>query len=132
VRAPHGRMLDDPPLAVYLIDAPDLSGYGIAAGVSRGGVVTVLLRRARRTQWFVLSLLLIPLLLIVVVARLARRSSGARTDIAIGAGAVLLALLPIRAALVPANIGSLTLVDYILGVEVALLTLVIVWHETSD
>ena len=39
----------------------------------------------------------------------------------VGFGAVLLAIVPIRAVLVPATASELTLVDYWLGVEVAIL-----------
>lgn len=109
----------------------DLRGYRVVAGHgSDPSDFTILVSRAGQTQTYVIVLLLIPLLLIAVLAR-ARQSRRGSSENIVGAAAVMLALLPIRAVLVPSEIGSLTLVDYALSVEVALLALVVVWRETA-
>lgn len=112
------------------VDA-DLRGYRVVDGHgSDPSDFTIRVSRARETQEYVLALLLIPLLLIAVLARARQGRRGGSENI-VGAAAVMLALLPIRAVLVPSDIGSLTLVDSALGVEVALLALVVIWRETA-
>jgi hypothetical protein len=46
---------------------------------------------------------------------------GIGPDSVTGVAAVLLAILPIRLVLVPAEVSELTLIDYLLGFEMALL-----------
>lgn len=129
-----GMKVGDPfeiPARVEPAVGADLRGYRVVAGRGNDPAdITIRLSRAPQTQQYVLALLLIPLLLLAVLARATRgRRDG--TDTIVGAAAVMLALLPIRAVLVPSDIGSLTLVDWALGVEVALLALLLVWRETA-
>jgi hypothetical protein len=81
------------------------------------------LGRTALTKWYVLVVLIIPLilelLLCVVLFRAAREGLG--PEALVGVAAVLLAILPIRQILVPSGISVLTLVDYGLVVEVAIL-----------
>jgi hypothetical protein len=140
LKAPGRPPLSSVPLRIELVAANDLRGYRVTAG-TRGrnasglGVastgVAIRLRRVHRTQAYVIALLTIPLLLIAVLAVASRRRRAGDANVVIGAAAVLLALLPIRAVLVPADVASLTLVDWALGAEVALLALLVVWRETA-
>lgn len=85
-----------------------------------------------QTIFFSFSLALVPLLLVGVlflVVRKSRQASG--LDFMIGSAAILLAVLPIRAVLVPSGLSTLTLIDYLLGWEVGILALVTVWAGTS-
>ena len=72
------------------------------------------------TRLFVLCLVLVPAILIGLAAPVLRKK--ARTvEGLFGAASIMLAILPIRTVLVPGEIGSLTLVDFVLGTEMALL-----------
>jgi Domain of unknown function (DUF4436) len=80
-------------------------------------------------QLFVLSLVLVPFALGVLALPLlwsrstsdASKATEARVTGLLSVTAVMLAILPIRSALVPPEIGSPTLVDLALGAEMALL-----------
>jgi hypothetical protein len=86
-------------------------------------VLTVAVARPARTELYVVAVALIPLvfalLLLAVFLRRPRKDAG--PEGIVGVAAVLLAILPIRLVLVPSEISGLTLVDYGLGVEMAIL-----------
>jgi hypothetical protein len=77
------------------------------------------------TRLYVIVIALIPLvlelLLCIVFVRLRRSDRQLGLEAIAGVAAVLLAILPIRAVLVPQTAVELTLVDYILGFEMAAL-----------
>jgi hypothetical protein len=98
--------------------------------------ITIELHRPFRTKSYVLLVLLIPFLLAYLLfAVLFQRASNRNTTEAshetsrlrmgvealAGVATVLLATLPIRLVLVPADINELTIVDYALGLEMAIL-----------
>jgi len=131
--AVSGQLMLPPDLSSMRLDAAFETGQqGLRGdqGTDRDFLV-VRVSRARAPQAFVVGLLLIPLLLIAVLALARRGGSTSGTETIVGAVAVLLALLPIRAVLVPADITSLTLVDYALGAQVALLATIVVFRETA-
>jgi hypothetical protein len=88
--------------------------------------------RSRSSQAFIAVLLLLPILLFVgVLLTLAPRSKvthdpDARlpAELLVGVGAFLIAVLPIRSVLVPADLARLTVVDYALGAEMAVMVAV--------
>jgi hypothetical protein len=97
-----------------------------------GTEIHVHVRRSAQAILFSFSLALVPILLMVVlfiVARTTRQAKG--LDFLIGSAAILFAVLPIRAVLVPSGLSTLTLIDYLLGWEVGILALFAVWSGTS-
>jgi hypothetical protein len=104
--------------------------------------------RALSTQVFVSLIATLPLLLFVgllaLVRPIANNPEQRRfpAELLVGVGAFLLAVIPVRTVLVPAEISQLTVVDYILGTEMTVMvaaSLMIVFAgsislrgETSD
>ena len=78
-------------------------------------------RPAGTTRLFVLCLVMVPAILIVLLAVELSRSPPTSVEAIAGVAAIMLAIIPIRAVLVPTDIGSLTLVDYALAFEMAVL-----------
>jgi hypothetical protein len=81
------------------------------------------------TRFYVVIIALVPLILglLFLVVLFSSHLSGRRaigTEAIAGIATVLLGILPIRLVLVPAEISSLTLLDYWLGLEIALLAAV--------
>jgi hypothetical protein len=83
--------------------------------------VTLVSHRPAATRLFVLSLVVIPLLLIALLGVRVADGASQSIDALVGVAAIMLAILPIRTVLVPSDIPSLTLVDFALGSEMALL-----------
>ena len=112
---------------------------GATGGPHETGAAEIELRivRGEATRRYVVIVALIPLLLtsLLGVSLIGRRASRGRmgSDVLIGVAALILALLPIRLVLVPADISVLTLVDYWLGFVIGLLAavafLAIAWHS---
>jgi hypothetical protein len=125
VRGAHGipfhvHMYTDPAIA------PLVAGVGASRepGTSGFEMLTIRLTRSQATLWYVSLIAAIPLLLTALLAyTLLRRSanSGLGAEAVVGVTAVILAVLPIRLVLVPASAPELTLVDYWLGFEMAVL-----------
>lgn len=96
-----------------------------------GGSVGDIVLQARRplsTKLFVLCLVGIPLLLIGLLALRLTEGTPRSVDGLVGVTAIMLAILPIRTVLVPGDISTLTLVDFALASEMALLaTGTVVW-----
>jgi hypothetical protein len=118
------------PCRVQVLADPDLSPLTLEASASPctfpGGELSLQLHRPGETQLFVLVVALIPfvvevLLGLALLRRRAPRANGIGAEVFVGVTAVLLAILPIRLVLVPTDITGLTLVDYILGTEMAVL-----------
>jgi len=91
--------------------------------------------RPAGTQLFVLCLVLVPFVLgVLAVPLLWTRPR--TVDGLVGVTGIMLAILPIRTVLVPGEIGSLTLVDFALGSEMALLAastaFVFLWPGVRD
>jgi hypothetical protein len=115
------------PIKIHLYASPSLSPLALEAAVNaepEDFEVDLTLRRSRATQWYVGVIASIPLLLALLLV-VVLWQPGARTDIGVetiaGVAAALLAVLPIRLVLVPALASELTLVDYWLGFEMAVL-----------
>jgi hypothetical protein len=107
---------------------PDVGPFHLAAGVD-AGFLTLRLSRDTTTRWYVLVVALIPLVLaaLLVVVLFSRRPSTRDQlgpEAIIGVAAALLAVLPIRLVLVPADLPGLTLLDYWLGFVMAMLAAV--------
>jgi hypothetical protein len=130
-RPPSGAFSVGIPAQVAVVKDADMQSLRVAASGSAASV-QVVVRRGRRTELFSLALLLVPMLLVgaflYAVRALSRPPSP--VELVVGIAAVLLAIMPIRTVLVPGSIADLTLVDYTLAFEVALLTLVSVWVVT--
>jgi len=85
--------------------------------------------RSISSQLFICVIVLLPLLLFLSVlltlmprrVRQGRASGRFPAELLVGVGAFLLAVLPVRAVLVPSNIPRLTVVDYALGTEMAVM-----------
>jgi Domain of unknown function (DUF4436) len=133
----NGRRTIDPS-----IDAgvdPDLEGYDFGLYILRGRLfhsispVAVVVSRDDVTRIFAILLALTPLLLIaaLVVAVVSLRPRESGRDLVTGAAAILVALLPIRAVLVPSDLPGITLVDLALGWEVGLLTALTAWTASN-
>lgn len=85
--------------------------------------VTLRLERTTTKQIYVVMVAVIPLFLgFLLMLLLATRPTEDIGTAILGIGAVLLAILPIRLVLVPAEVNELTLVDYWLAVEMAALS----------
>jgi hypothetical protein len=114
----------------------DIAPLTLKAAVQSDGLILVL-ERPGRIRLFVIATAAIPLLLtclllIVLVGSwretpIRRREKPNRIgiEILVGVAAILLAVLPIRAVLVPAGFVGVTLVDYGLGFEMAFLAFVV-------
>ena len=92
-----------------------------------GTTIAVAARRPVTTRLFVLSLVAIPLLLIVLMGVRLSGGTPRSVDGLFGVTAIMLAILPIRQVLVPTDVSSLTLVDFALASEMALLATGTVW-----
>jgi hypothetical protein len=119
---PRGRIageLLEIPATVEVYSAPNIAPFSLLAGGSNTGEV-LRLERSTTRQAYVIAVALIPLFLALLLLLGVARSSAAGIGTAIlGIGGVLLAILPIRSVLVPAELNELTLVDYWLAVEMA-------------
>ena len=104
----------------------DLQGWTIRQSASEAadGSMRLVVQRPVRTRLFSWLLVFVPLLLILSLLFVIRSN---RVETLIGAAGVLIALLPIRAVLVPADLDAPTLVDLALGCEVGLLAMVMAW-----
>jgi hypothetical protein len=92
-----------------------------------GYPVAIAAHRPATTRLFVLALVAIPLLLIVLLSLRLSDGTPRSIDGLVGVTAIMLAILPIRTVLVPGDISSLTLVDFALATEMALLATGTVW-----
>jgi hypothetical protein len=119
------------PFRLDVLQAADISPFVVQAGASaepNGGSSGVTLQLVRRgtTKLWVVVIAFIPLLLAAALAAVVFGSSSStgrlKPEGFAGLVAVLLAVLPIRIVLVPADLSDITLVDYLLGFEVAMLT----------
>ncbi len=126
---------DEPPVNVKVFGEPALSPLILTASTAKppreldhGASLTVRLERSATTRWYVTVIAWIPLLLAVLLCIVLLRANAAEGRIGLEAvaavTAALLAVLPIRFVLVPAAVAELTLVDYWLGFEVAVLAAV--------
>ena len=133
------------PTRVEIFDDSSLSGYVLRASLGPpeppDGARTFALRVERdgATKLYVVVVALIPLilglLLLVVFVGLAPRKRAVGPEAIAGVAAVLLAILPIRLVLVPGDVTILTLVDYWLGIEMAILAALaclVVWRALSQ
>ena len=137
--APHGQLLVPPhllPSRVQVFKGTDISPLVIRASalatipaLISPIVISLELVRTGTAKLFVAVILTIPMILALLLAiDLLGAPEKARGRIGpealTGVTAVLLAILPIRIVLVPSALSTLTLVDYILGLEMAVLAAV--------
>jgi hypothetical protein len=133
VYGPRHLRLPEVPIATHIYADPAIAPFIATAGAEadefpfdtakRLGFRFV---RSAGTRAYVTVVALIPLLLAVLLAIVlfgsaARDRPNLGPEAVVGLTAVLLAILPIRLVLVPADSSELTLVDYWLGFEVAVL-----------
>jgi hypothetical protein len=92
----------------------------------RGRQLGVQLERRTRTQLFVSLIALVPLLLggLLLIVILKGNVEAVSPGSLAGLAAVLFAILPIRQVLIPSGSNELTLVDYALGLEMAIVVLI--------
>jgi hypothetical protein len=121
------------PARFQIFKEPSLAGFAVAVGTraarfhnrDRQTVLTVRLARPAATKLYVMVLAILPLVFaLLLLIAFVRRPAGAdiRGEVIAGIAATLLAVLPIRLVLVPSELTGLTLIDYLLGLEMAVLT----------
>jgi hypothetical protein len=135
--APTIEVLADPGVGNFdWSSAQPNAGTGSAIAVTKGQQpicssaaypVAIAAHRPATTRLFVLALVAIPLLLIVLLSLRLSDGTPRSIDGLVGVTAIMLAILPIRTVLVPGDITSLTLVDFALATEMALLATGTVW-----
>jgi hypothetical protein len=117
------------PARVALGRTPDLSVLRVQQSPSSQGVIAIFVERSVETKRFVFGLLLVVaglvLSLTLYMVRSRREMGGA--GLLVGAGAILVALLPLRAVLIPADVRGLTLVDLVLGFLIVWLAALGIW-----
>jgi hypothetical protein len=92
----------------------------------------VVFTRPRSGQLFILVMALAPVLLIAVIAHLSFTRRSTAFEFPLEVTAALVALLPLRSVLVPSDLPGLTVIDYLLGIEVmALIGLVAVGYTLT-
>lgn len=104
-------------------------GIGRVRGVSASPDVhmnseELVAQRPIGVELFVWVIVAIPLLLIILLGLVLWHLRSGSVEGLVGVGAVMLAILPIRAVLIPGEITSLTIVDFPLASEMALLAAV--------
>jgi hypothetical protein len=123
------------PTTSAFVRGTGIAPYEISATV-KNGRFRLVLARPLSTQGFVLAVALIPLLLACVLALVLSsrdsRGDGSAAESVTGVAAVLLAILPIRLVLVPGDVSELTLVDYLLGFEMATLAAIAALAVSRD
>jgi len=103
----------------------DIGDYSLVKARFRTSQFTSLwLERARGAEMFTYAVAFMPLLLALVLAHLIWAHELDVTDTLKLLFAALFTILPLRAVLVPTDIGSLTLLDNLLGAELMLLLMV--------
>jgi len=122
----HVKVFADPALAPLVLSASESKP---PRELDHGTAVSLRLTRSAPTRWYVVVIAGIPALLALLLCVVFLRPGiGDRPRVgpeAVGAvAAVLLAVLPIRLVLVPSSATELTLVDYWLGFEMAVLAAV--------
>jgi hypothetical protein len=83
-------------------------------------------------QLYIFVMALAPVLLVVIIAHLAFTRRSTAFEFPLEVTAALVALLPLRSVLVPSDLPGLTVIDYILGIEVmALIGLVAISYTRT-
>lgn len=135
---PKGHLVSTVPLAqIRILRDPEINQFDATEAVLRQTseksaanfyeVINLRLSRSLLTKFYVCATVVIPLLLAVllVVVLFSRRDDKESLGVVMGITvASLLAILPIRLVLVPSDLSALSLVDYVLGFEVAALAFV--------
>jgi hypothetical protein len=127
---------DGVPAAVTVSEGPGLAKYYTYAYVNspqRHRVIGVAIHRDPNDTFMVYAVALLPLLLAVVLAHVwVRRRSGPSFDLGFAAGliAAMLAILPLRAVLVPGDVADVTptVADDILILGVLLIAGFLFWQ----
>lgn len=84
--------------------------------------IDFVIHRSWTSRVFIYCLTLAPFVLAIIVgvALVVRRDGGDALQTVVGIAAAALTILPLRSVLVPAEVGALTRVDYVLGIELLL------------
>jgi hypothetical protein len=113
-----------PSIAPFTLDGSQVAEEGFAE-------FELGLHRTVLTQSYVTALSFLPLILAlllwIVIAQRSQQAQQLGPEALAGVGAVLIAILPLRQVLVPEETGMLTLVDYWLGLQVAVLIAIACW-----
>jgi hypothetical protein len=107
--------------SVEVIADPGVRAFDWSFGTNKSGTTTLRAHRPLTTDLFVLSIAAIPLVVFTLMAVRLFQGSSRPIEGFFAVATIMLTILPIRLVLVPAEITSLTLVDYALGSEMALL-----------
>lgn len=118
-----------PPMNISVAFSPTLSQMDPRKPTPRRdaslGAIDFALHRSMPILWFVVGVGIVPLLLAIALwlRLLARYRAGHMADLdwVLGVGAIALAVLPIRAVLVPADVTVITALDSVLGLALLLL-----------
>lgn len=125
------------PFGLTILKDPDLSPFDSNASIEgpqpplyvpRFRLVALRFNRSGITRAFIVTIAVIPLILGILLCTLlfaANSSHPMVPDGLAGVAAVLLAILPIRFVLVPPEVSELTLVDYWLGLVMAMLAAIL-------
>jgi hypothetical protein len=110
-------------------EAANLTQFSVTTGQVDVQNLVIVIQRTGASKRFVLGLLgLFAAVVLALVLYVARSRRGLRgTDLFVAAAAIFIALLPLRAVLVPAGLSDFTLVDLSLGCLIAFLVAVGVW-----
>jgi hypothetical protein len=115
------------PASIDVAAIPDAGNIAWKWGYIRGLGDAVEADRTYSLKSFVMLLVALPLLLFIGLLALVRSIIGNSpryrfpAELLVGVGAFLLAIIPIRAVLVPADFSQITVTDYILGTEMAVI-----------
>jgi hypothetical protein len=117
---------DVAPLGVETQVTPAENLAGRSRFYHRGNQLGVQLERRTRTQVFVSLIALVPLLLggLLLIVIFKGKVEAVSAGSLAGLAGVLFAILPIRQVLIPAGTNELTLVDYALGLEMAIVVFI--------
>lgn len=111
---PTGSYYDQYAIPPRSVDEIQLDGHAVRFELARG----------TRLQAYVYSVLAIPLLL--VAALVWWRRNGSALEVA----AALLAVVTLRQVLVPGDIAGFTLLDKLLGIEIAIIAVAAIWVQS--
>jgi hypothetical protein len=111
---------------LFLQAGPLLSGldatFGTKALDAGRSQIDFVINRSWTSRVFIYCFALAPFVLAIIVwvALVARRDEGDALQGVVGIAAAALTILPLRSVLVPAEVGALTRIDFVLGIELLL------------
>jgi hypothetical protein len=126
---PTDRVRPDLPFTLTVLDLSNARPFTLSAHVAHPLGLTEIdlqLTRSPSSIAYVVVVVLVAFIIALLFALVLINSPSLarKPEALVGVAAVLLAILPIRAVLVPGNIGELTFVDYALAVVIAFIAMV--------